>query len=88
MPCSYKLAAIVKLGLGLTFSLHTVGSGSQIDDVIPSRASLGGRIMGHIGWGGPSTGHTLLFDAAGVSPCRCEPLWAGCCGGEGQLGVS
>ena len=23
-----------------------------------------------------------------VSPCRCEPLRAGCCGGEGVLGVS
>jgi len=44
--------------------------------------------MGHIGWGGPSTGPTLLFGAAGVSPCRCEPLRAGCCGGEGVLGVS
>jgi len=42
--------------------------------------------MGQIGWGGPSTGPTLFF-AAGVSPCRCEPLRAGCCGGEGVLGV-
>jgi len=23
-----------------------------------------------------------------VSPCRCEPLRAGCCGGEGVFGVS
>ena len=45
-------------------------------------------IMGTIGWGGPSTGPTLLFVAAVVSPCRCEPLLAGCCGGEGVLGVS
>ena len=22
-----------------------------------------------------------------VFPCRCEPLWAGCCGGEGVLGA-
>jgi len=43
--------------------------------------------MGQIGWGGPSTGPTLFFGAAGVSPCRCEPLRAGCCGGEGVLGV-
>ena len=36
--------------------------------------------MGHIGWGGPSTGPpTLLFGAVGMSPCRCEPLRAGCC---------
>jgi len=44
--------------------------------------------MGQIGWGGPSTGPTLFVVAAGVSPCRCEPLRAGCCGGEGVLGVS
>jgi len=49
---------------------------------------LGGPTMGQIGWGGPSTGPTLFFGAAGVSPCRCEPLRAGCCGGEGVLGVS
>jgi len=48
---------------------------------------LGGPIMGHIGWGSPSTGPTLLFIVV-VSPCRCEPLRAGCCGGEGVLGVS
>jgi len=48
----------------------------------PSEASLGGPIMGHIGWGGPSMGPTLLFIVV-VSPCRCEPLRAGCCGGEG-----
>jgi len=30
----------------------------------------------------------LFFGAAGVSPCRREPLRAGCCGGEGVLGVS
>jgi len=29
-----------------------------------------------------------FFGAAGVSPWRCEPLRAGCCGGEGVLGVS
>jgi len=29
-----------------------------------------------------------FFGAAGVSPCRCEPLRASCCGGEGVLGVS
>jgi len=46
-----------------------------------------GPTMGHIGWGGPSTGPTLLFIVV-VSPCRCEPLRAGCCGGEGVLGVS
>jgi len=34
------------------------------------------------------TGPTLLCIAAVVSPCRCEPLRAGCCGGEGVLGVS
>jgi len=28
---------------------------------LPSGASLGGPNMGHIGWGGPSTGPTLLF---------------------------
>jgi len=47
--------------------------------------------MGQIGWGGPSTGPTIFFGAAGVSPSpfRCEPLRAGCCcGGEGVLGVS
>ena len=45
--------------------------------------------LGQIGWGGPSTGPTLFFGAAGVSPFRCEPLRAGCCcGGEGVLGVS
>jgi len=48
-----------------------------------SGASLGGPTMGQIGWDGPSTGPTLLFGAAGVSPCRCEPLRAGCCGGGG-----
>jgi len=53
----------------------------------PSGASLSGPIMGHIGRGGPSTGPTLLFIVV-VSPCRCEPLRAGCCGGEGVLGVS
>jgi len=42
-----------------------------------------GPIMGQIGWGGPSTGLTLLFGAVEVSPCRCEPLRAGCCCGEG-----
>jgi len=42
-----------------------------------------GYTMGQIGWGGPSTGPTLLFGAAGASPCRCEPLRAGCCGGRG-----
>ena len=36
-------------------------------------ASLGGPIMGHIGWGGPSTSPTLPFIVV-VSPCRCEPL--------------
>jgi len=41
--------------------------------------------MGQLGWGGPSTGPTLFFGAAGVSPCRCEPLRAGCCGGRGCL---
>jgi len=35
----------------------------------------------------PSTGPTLLFIVV-VSPCRCEPLQAGCRGGEGVLGVS
>ena len=51
---------------------------------IPSGASLGGQTMGQIGWGGPSTGPTLLFGAAGVSAFRCEPLQAGCCcGGRG-----
>jgi len=54
----------------------------------PSGASLGGPTMGQIGWGGPSTGPTLFFGAAGVSPCRSEPLRAGCCGGEGVLSVS
>jgi len=55
----------------------------------PSGASLGGPTMGQIGWGGPSTGPTLFFGAAGVSPFWCEPLRAGCCcGGEGVLGVS
>ena len=49
-----------------------------------SGASLGGPIMGHIGWGGPSTGPTLLFIVV-VSPCRCEPLRAGCCGGGGGV---
>ena len=40
--------------------------------------------MDQIGCGGPSTGPTLLFGAAGVSPFRCEPLRAGCCcGGRG-----
>ena len=53
-----------------------------------SEASLGGPTTGQIGWGGPSTGPTLPFGAAGVSPCRCEPLRAGCCGGEGVFGVS
>ena len=53
----------------------------------PSGASLGGLIVGHIGWGGPSMGPNLLFIAV-VSPCRCEPLRVGCCGGEGVLGVS
>ena len=28
--------------------------------------------LGQIGWGGPSTGPTLFFGAAGVSPFRCE----------------
>jgi len=37
--------------------------------------------------GGPSTGSTLLFIVV-VSPCRYAPLLAGCCGGEGVLGVS
>jgi len=32
-------------------------------------------------------GPTLLFIVV-VSPCRCEPLRAGCCGGERVLGVS
>ena len=34
--------------------------------------------MAQLSWGGPSTGPTLLFGAAGVSPspCRCEPLRA------------
>ena len=41
---------------------------------------------GYIGWGGPSTGPTLFIVV--VSPCRCEPLRAGCCGGEGVVGVS
>ena len=36
--------------------------------------------------GGPSTGPTPRFIVV-VSPCRCEPLRAGCCGGEGVLGV-
>ena len=49
----------------------------------PSGASLGGPTMGQIGWGGPSTGPTLLFGAAGVSPCRFEPLWASCWVGGG-----
>jgi len=58
---------------------------------------LEGGGWGVVGWGGgggggggggPSTGPTLLFGAAGVSPCQCEPLRAGCCGGEGVLGVS
>jgi len=44
--------------------------------------------MGHVGWGGSSTGPTLLCCAAVVSPCWCEPLRAGCCGGEGVLGGS
>ena len=44
--------------------------------------------MGQIGWDGPSTGSPLLFGAAGVSPCRYEPLRAGCCGvGMGRGGV-
>jgi len=42
--------------------------------------------MGHIGWGGPSTGPTPRFIVV-VSPCRCEPLRAGCGSGEGVLGV-
>jgi len=55
----------------------------------PSGASLGGPTMGQIGWGGPSTGPTLFFAAAGVSSVfRCEPLRAGCCGGGGVRGVS
>jgi len=37
--------------------------------------------------GGPSTGPALLFIVL-VSLCRCEPLRAGCCGGEGVVGVS
>ena len=53
----------------------------------PPGASLGGPVMGQIGWGGPSTGPALLFIVV-VSPCRCEPLRAGCCGREGVLGVS
>jgi len=53
----------------------------------PSGASLGGPNLGQIGWGGPSTGPTPFFIVV-VSPCRCEPLWAGCCGGEGVLGIS
>ena len=51
----------------------------------PSGASLGGPIMGQIGWGGPSSGPTLLVGAVGVSPCRCEPLRAGSCCGECQV---
>jgi len=47
-----------------------------------------GGTMGQIGWGGPSTGPTLFFGAAGVSPFRCEPLRAGCYGWEGVSGVS
>jgi len=54
---------------------------------IKSGASLGGLNVGHIGWGGPSTGPTPRVVAV-VSPCRCEPLRAGCCGGEGVLAVS
>jgi len=32
-------------------------------------------------------GPTLLFCAVVVFSCQCEPLRAGCCGGEGVLGV-
>jgi len=39
------------------------------------------------GDGGPSTVPTPLFIIV-VSPCQCEPLRAGCCGGEGVFGVS
>jgi len=49
--------------------------------------SLGGPIMDHIDCGGPSTGPTPFFNGV-VSPCRFEPLRAGCCGGEGGLEVS
>jgi len=53
----------------------------------PFGASLGGLNLVHIGWGAPSTSLPLLVIVV-VSPCRCEPLRAGCCGGEGVLGVS
>ena len=45
----------------------------------PSGASLGGPILGRMPY--------PLFIVV-VSPCRCEPLRGGCCGGEGVLGVS
>ena len=73
-----------------TYSTRRVSRCSEYDSVLRTKtgASLGGPTMGQIGWGGPSTGPTLFFGAAGVFPCRCEPLRAGCCGGEGVLGVS
>jgi len=54
----------------------------------PSGAGLGGPNLGQLGWGGPSTGRTPPLFIVVVSPCRCEPLRAGCCSGEGVLGVS
>ena len=59
-----------------------------------AQALLGGRAWVAQLWA-KSVGAVRLralpfsFGAAGVSPCRCEPLRAGCCcGGEGVLGVS
>jgi len=51
--------------------------------------NYGSNRWGRSSLGGPSirTGPYFLLGAAGVSPCRCEPLRAGCCGGEEGVGV-
>ena len=46
-------------------------------------ASLGRPMLGQIGWGSPSNTGPAPLCILVVSPCRCEPLQAGCCGGEG-----
>ena len=59
-------------------------------DMTPKGATHTTTSVGRVdltSWGSPSTGPTPLFIVV-VSPCRCEPLRARCCGGEGVLGVS
>jgi len=57
-----------------------------------AQALLRGRawVVAHI-WAksvGAARLRALPFFILVVSPCRCEPLRASCCGGEGVLGVS